>query len=346
MGLPKGYRKNLNITDPKIGTERRQQLLDNISEKGTYLPRGVLSRDMDEAFIEFIERDIAPTIDGEQVPAYFFVMQRWSEFQQTWGNSDQFKNMQIPFITIVRSPNTEVGSNQAGNWNIPGNKTYTYMKVPTWDGNRKGYDMYKIPQPTAVDLTYEIRLFSNRHKEINRYQEILQKAFRSRQYYIYVNGHPMPVTMESIEDETRNDLEERRYYVINCNMRLAGYLMDEDDMEVVPAKSRALVFQEITEGQERFPKITIDTDIEADHITYQFVFKKFSKKSFTFKLKYDVEFYGIDNQVNIDNVEIKNNGNVVNFPFKGSTGDSIKLTITKNDSNKDGSFYLNGTIKS
>lgn len=345
MALPKGYKKNLNITPPDEGRERREQLFHNISDGGTFLPRGVLSRDMDESFIEFVQNEISPVINGEQLPAYFFVLQRWSEFEQTWGNSDKFRNMVIPFLTIVRSPNTEVGTNQAGNWNIPGGRTYAYMKVPTWDGNRKGFDMYKIPQPTAVDLLYEVRLFANRHKEVNKYQEILQKAFRSRQYYIFVNGHPMPVTLEGIEDETKNDLEERRYYVITCNMRLSGYLMDEDDMEVVPAKSRALVFQELTGTGKATPKITFESDIQADNITYQFVFKGGSKNKFSFDVKYDIEFYNSSNLQNIDTLEVKKNGAVVGFPFLASVGDTIRLNIIRNDDNKEASFYLNGTIK-
>jgi hypothetical protein len=40
----KGYRTNINIKNQKIGPERRQEILDNISDKGTFLPRGVLKK--------------------------------------------------------------------------------------------------------------------------------------------------------------------------------------------------------------------------------------------------------------------------------------------------------------
>jgi hypothetical protein len=68
----------------------------------------------------------------------------------------------MPFITILRKPDIQQGQNQAGLWNIPGRRTYTYMKVPTWDGARSGVDLYKVPQPVSVDLTYEIRIFTTK----------------------------------------------------------------------------------------------------------------------------------------------------------------------------------------
>ena len=39
---------NIKITNTKIGVERRQQILDDITDKGTFLPKGVLEEDMDE----------------------------------------------------------------------------------------------------------------------------------------------------------------------------------------------------------------------------------------------------------------------------------------------------------
>jgi hypothetical protein len=51
------------------------------------------------------------------------------------------KNISLPFITIIRKPDIQQGQNQAGLWNIPGNRTYTYTKIPTWDGIREGMDI-------------------------------------------------------------------------------------------------------------------------------------------------------------------------------------------------------------
>ena len=54
MALPKGFRNNIRLTSPNIGVPRRQELLDNIDDDGTFLPRGVHYKDIDETFIEFI----------------------------------------------------------------------------------------------------------------------------------------------------------------------------------------------------------------------------------------------------------------------------------------------------
>ena len=96
----------------------------------------------------------------------------------------------MPFITIVRQPNPQVGNNQSGLYNIPGRNNYTYYKVPTFEGGRKGIDVYKVPQPTSVDITYEVRIFSNKLRDLNKFNTKVLKAFNSIQYYIRVKGHP------------------------------------------------------------------------------------------------------------------------------------------------------------
>ena len=193
MAVPKGFRKDIKIIKDKVGFPRRQEILDDISARGTYLPRGVMYEDMDKSFIEFVEKDLTLTLDGEKVPVVFLTLQRWSEFSKTWQNSDKFKDIKMPFITIVRQPNPQVGQNQAGLFNIPGRRTYTYMKVPTFEGGRRGVDLYKIPQPTSVDINYEVRLFCNRMRDLNKFNVIVQQAFNAIEYYIKVNGHPMPL---------------------------------------------------------------------------------------------------------------------------------------------------------
>ena len=40
--LPKGFKKDIRITPQPIGFGQRQDILDDISSKGTFLPRGVM----------------------------------------------------------------------------------------------------------------------------------------------------------------------------------------------------------------------------------------------------------------------------------------------------------------
>jgi hypothetical protein len=247
--LPRGFKKNVKFIKQKIGPEKRQDMLDDIDYKGTYLPKGVEYEDIDSTFIDFVNEGLHFELDGDSVPVIFLTIQKWTEFSSTWEFSDKFKNIKMPFVTIVRQPDIQVGTNQAGIWNIPGHKLYTYIKIPSFEGGRKGIDTYKIPQPTSVDVTYEVRLFCNRMRDLNKYHKIIQTTFNSRQYYISVKGHPMPIHLENIGDESQMDFDKRRFYVQNFEMKVLGYILDESEFEKIPTINRAgLKFSEVKNG--------------------------------------------------------------------------------------------------
>jgi hypothetical protein len=351
--LPKGFRTDIKITPQPIGFGQRQGILDDIANKGTFLPRSVMYEDMDSTFIEFVEKDLSITIDGEKVPVLFLTLQRWSEFSQSWQFSDKYKDIKMPFITIVRQPNPQVGSNQAGLFNIPGRNTYTYMKVPTFNGGRVGVDVYKIPQPTSVDLTYEVRLFCNRMKDLNKLNQLVQKIFQSRQHYIRVNGHPMPVHLEDIGDESNiDDFENRRFYVQPFQMVLYGYILDDEDFEVIPTVNRAFIATEI-EGLISKVRFKVLPSIVDDGVTYNFVFQRGSNASqnintFSFVSDFNAEFCEITNLINISNIEIKvNNITIFNGVeiverFNINKWDNITINITRIDTSGNSTFSLNG----
>lgn len=333
--VPKGFRNNININPNKIGPERRQESLDDISDKGTFLPRGVSEEDMDETFIDFVKNILNLTIDGAKVPVIFLTIQRWSEFAKTWQFTDKYKDIQLPFITIVRKPDIQVGQNQAGWYNIPGNRTYTYMKVPTWDGARKGVDLYKVPQPTSVDITYEVRIFTNRMKDLNKFNSIVQRNFQSRQSYINVNGHPMPVHLENISDESNiDDFENRRFYVQLFEMKLLGYILDEEDFEVIPTINRVYTFIELDENKT-FHNVIFDPMVKENIVTYTFVFKPRSETEFTFTAKYSINFTQLENIEEITRIVISVNntgvfdGLVLSSPITINANDNVTIRIYK-----------------
>ncbi len=336
MAMPKGYLTNINIVNGKVGPERRQEILDGIADNGTFLPRGVLEEDMDESFVEMVTKDLSITVDGQKVPVIFLTIQRWTEFSKTWQFSDKYKDIQLPFITVVRKPDIQQGQNQAGLWNIPGNRTYTYMKVPTNVGGRVGVDMYKIPQPTSVDIMYEVRIFTNRMKDLNKLNRTIQKAFQSRQYYINVKGHPMPVHLETIGDESNiDDFENRRFYVQLFEMKLLGYIQDEEDYEVVPTINRAMVLMEVDENLGK--NITFDPVIRGNTVTYSIVFKPRSELQFSFTAQYDISFNQLVNIENITRIVISINGGgvfdgtVLTTPIIIQANDVVTIRVYKNN---------------
>lgn len=351
MGMPKGYRTNIDILNHKIGPERRQEILDDIADKGTFLPKGVLEEDMDQTFVEFLNSDdgLSISVDGDKVPVIFLTIQRWTEFSKTWQFSDKYKNIELPFITIVRKPDIQQGQNQAGLWNIPGNRTYTYMKVPTFDGVRRGIDLYKVPQPTSVDLVYEVRIFTNKMKDLNKFNRKIQRAFQSRQCYINVNGHPMPLHLESIGDESNiEDFENRRFYVQMFEMKLLGYILDEDDFEVVPTSNRSILTMELDEGKVNNSAIS-ETVVKNNLITYSFIWKPNAETQFSFTSLYDSNLTQLIKIENLTRIVISVNGVgvfdgvVLNDPLIVKANDVVTIRVYKNQMTI-GSFKLIGNI--
>lgn len=252
MTKPTTYKKNLNINqlpesieypNSSVSVSAAAEAMKNlITNKDAYLPKGVLHFDLDKGFKDFVKTNLETVIDGKKVPVVMLTIQKWSEFTQTWEFVDEYKNIQMPFITIVRQPNTKPGTNANLLYNIPGNKTYVYAEVPTWDGVRKGVDLYKIPHPTPIDITYEVRIFATKQSDLNSFNKTVLKEFRSLQAYTVVNGHYIPIILESENDESQiSDIEQRRFYVQTFNFVLQGFILDPEDFQVVPAISRIVI---------------------------------------------------------------------------------------------------------
>jgi len=331
--MPKGFIKKIKLSNQKVGVERRQELLDDIDEKGTFLPRGVGYEDMDREFKEFLDTDLELTLGDEKVPVIFLTIQRWSEFSKTWQHSDKYKNIKMPFITMVRKPDVQIGTNQAGNWNIPGNRGYTYIKVPTLEGGRKGIDTYKIPQPTAVDISYEVRLFCNRMKDLNKLHMLIQKTFNARQHYLYVNNHPMPLLLDSIADESQiEDFENRRFYIQLFSMRLVGYILSEDEFTVIPTVNRLKVSESILPLEDT-TSIVGDTER-----TYSMVFNDLNVNEHTITTEADVTFNKIGGLVNINDIVITVGVDNKLLPFSVTSGTDVKFTITRSNTAIPASF--------
>ena len=343
MPLPKGFRKNIKLNESKVGFERRQELLDDIDNQGTFLPRGVGYEEMDGDMIKMVNDDISFVIDGDKVPVFFFSIQKWAEFNATWKHTDDHKNIKLPFITVVRVNKVSPGTNQAGNWNEVGQRSYTYVKIPTFEGGRKGVDVYKIPQPTSVDIEYEVRLFCNRMQHINKFNVIIQELFNSRQHYIFPNEHPMPVHLEGIEDESViEDFNKRRYYVQMINLELLGYILDEDKYEIIPTVNRLVVNESIIEPKVK-TKIEIKVDNNVRTLNYSFLIKPKTNNRFDFKAEYDTRFTNVMIGDNLENLTFRVNGTPATIPFVVMAGDVINVKFVK-DFYTTAEFELNGTI--
>jgi hypothetical protein len=102
-------------------------------------------------------------------------------------------------------------------------------------------DIYKIPQPVPVDITYTVAILCNRMRELNKFNQIVLEKFSSRQAYQVIKGHYIPIVMNDVTDESVLDLEKRKFYIQKYTFTLLGFLIDEDEFEITPAITR--VFQ-------------------------------------------------------------------------------------------------------
>ena len=191
MPLPNKIKKNIPLTSPKTLLSRREELVEKINKDGTYLPKSLLHADLDRGFLDFVKDELKLSIEGKTVPTIDIIVttQNWAQFTETWDIQNLDKNVELPFITTVRVPEVKYGTNPSLLYTIPNRRQYFYAQVPTWDGNRHGMDIYKIPQPVPVDITYQVKILCNRMRELNKFNKIILEKFSSRQAYQVIKGH-------------------------------------------------------------------------------------------------------------------------------------------------------------
>ncbi len=344
MALPKKRKKDIDIkvVNPEAGPiEWVDQFLEQNKQ---FLPRSVDFADLDAGFVEFVNNDLGFVLKGEKVPVHFLTLQRWNEFAKVWPNTDKYKNLKIPFVSVVRRPNPETGTNPA-DFKIPVRKNFPYMQIPVWDGNRNGADIYGIPNPVGVDLIYTVRFFSFRMRELNKLHQKVLQTFASAQAYVNIKGHYFPILLESIGDESQiDDLEGKRFYVQTYEMKLQGYLVDEEEFDVKPAISRMFVATEIETKRVKPVARFIKDDAENDKslkVVVQFL--PGAPTSLRFKTDNKTSFSSVDVD-NITTYTIYLNGNPVSVPFVAEPTDQIIINIVKTDSNKISEITLRGLI--
>jgi len=255
MAIPK-IKKTLPLTYPPIGYERRLELLEDINKGGTYLPKSILHEDLDRGFLDFVKDDLKTVVGGKIVKVVDILMttQNWAQFTQTWDFNNIDKNVEPPIITTVRTPEVKYGTLPSLKYTIPNRKQFYYAAVPTWDGQRKGMDIYTIPQPVPVDIKYSVKIICNRMRELNKFNQIVIEKFSSRQAYTKIKGHYIPITLDEISDESVMDVEKRRYYIQSYAFTLQGFLSDEEEYQVKPAISRSLLLIEMDNRKKKVRK--------------------------------------------------------------------------------------------
>ena len=341
MGLPKKIKKDLSLIPKKTLLPRRHEIADMISEDGTYLPKSLLHADLDRGFLDFVKDGLKTVVEGKTVPMVdvLITTQNWSQFVETWDFENIDKNVEPPFITVIRTPEVKYGNNPAVMYNIPNRRLYYYAKVPTWDGQRHGMDIYKIPQPVPVDIKYTVAIVCNRMRELNKFNQVVLEKFASRQAYQTIKGHYIPIINDDITDESILDLEKRKVYIQKYTFTMMGFLIDEDEFEVQPAVTRIFqMYETETNVKKRKPK----KEIPVSPPTATFVFSDVdTEKEETFNYTVNMRF--MDSK-NVDSYSVFINGDYYGddiIEILVNNGDVIKVTIVKDNTSEASSIVFN-----
>ena len=333
MALPKKIKKHLPLIPEKVGRERRQQMLDDITDDGTFLPKGVLHEDLDLGMIDFVKDRLKLVVSEKNVPTINKIItnQNWSQFVETWNFQDLDKNISLPFIATVRMPEVKYGTFQGGAANIPNRRQFFYYTVPTWDGQRKGADVYKIPQPIPVDITYNVKLFCNRMREINEFNKIVMQTFTSKQAYQQIKGHYIPIILDDVSDESAKDLEKRKYYIANYKFTMKGLLIDEEEFQVSPAISRQVTMFEV-DTKVRGKKV-INNPPKPNFFDLDITFLSgVTQLSEVFRYTADLKVTGQENLINCYNTTYSAITNT-NLTYTNCSGNIITLSLSTGNTN-------------
>jgi hypothetical protein len=180
MAIPK-RKTDIQIYKGKELTERRQELLERITKSDTYLPDSILHDDLDFGMMDFVKKNFVVVADGKKIPVIpkILTIQRWSQITNTWEFSDEDGNMKVQLIGVIRKPDVQPGSNPSIIRTIPERMQFHYASVATWNGTQMGADIYKIPQPIAVDLSYEVTIVCTKFRDLNKFNKIVLQKFAS-----------------------------------------------------------------------------------------------------------------------------------------------------------------------
>jgi hypothetical protein len=340
MGLPKKIKKDLSLIPKKTLLPRRHEIADMISEDGTYLPKSLLHADLDRGFLDFVKDGLKTVVEGKTVPMVdvLITTQNWAQFVETWNFENIDKNVEPPFITVIRTPEVKYGSNPAVMYNIPNRRLYYYAKVPTWDGQRHGMDIYKIPQPVPVDIKYTVAIVCNRMRELNKFNQIVLEKFSSRQSYQTIKGHYIPIVNDEITDESIMDLEKRKVYIQKYTFTMMGFLIDEDEFEVQPAVTRIFqIYETESKIKKKKPKKEVPNSPQTATFTYSDIDVE---KEETFHYTVNMRFMDSEN---VDSYSVFINGDYYGddvVVILVNSGDVIKITIIKDNPSEQSSIVF------
>ena len=246
MSFPKKAKITVDVNPPKVGTEYLKYGFDRIEElmraadvNTKFLPRTILLEDLDQALYNYVNEDgMKLEIDNKSVPNFYMDNDRWGEFSKTWKFADNDRNVPTPYITIRRI-DKQAGTRLGTRYRVPQPRKFRYLDVPILDDGEIIYLRFKMPEPTNVDMIYEVALFTKYRVDVNKYDEQVLKNFASRQDYIFIKGNPLPLLFEGFaEANPIENIDGDRFFVSKYALKILGFIQDEKEFEITRTTRR------------------------------------------------------------------------------------------------------------
>jgi len=227
--------------------------LDKQFENSGFLPQKLEILDFDKGLLDFFKSSnfsLSDTNDNMRtVPIIWVSQELWAERKQFWKNmtNEQGEEISRPFIAIVRK-GVKQGTSPLKR-TIPVKKKFTYVKVAKFNGTTKEYDLYKIPQPSYVDIDYEVRFVSSYIIDTNRfYEKVIGEFYSSRQGYMNINGYQIRSVMSDPSENNQVDVNDERIFQVSVPITVFGKLIDPKDFEKVNGVTKVSIKISETKG--------------------------------------------------------------------------------------------------
>lgn len=338
--------RKLNLIRGDYGDGQRLSFQENELANAPIVPNPVEYEDIDNAFCDFFKNNITLVDeDGNKFETYtFFSSQRFSEFSQTWGHDDADGNLLMNFFTINRDNNPNWGTLQGGAYNIPGNNRFTVLMREVVDDN--GVDCYEITsmsQPIQVDIMYRLNLVTAKFRYLNEFNTKMNTLFASKQCYLNVNGHYMPMLLDNIGDSTDYTIDGRKFYIQTMEIKLVSYIIPRDDIKVNLVPKRRKVTTNLKQYDRTY--VSMDYD-ETDENIFKLSIKfnqGVSKVNFTLDEDMYLEF---EEKINANKITMKLNDDDIDYDtrIKINAGDEISIKITQPVGTKTSEIIFNGQL--
>lgn len=346
--LPKKNFTRLGMRKEPFGKEVRIDYQNTILDKAPIFPKTLEYSDIDNAFFAFVENEIDLTVDGKLVPTYtLYSNQRFSEYTQMWEHSDENGNLYLNFKTVNREKNPSVGENQGKMWNIAGNRRYKiFQRDVLEDNGNESVEIYSMSQPYCIDLTYTVSFVTTTIESLNKFNQKLNKLFKSRQHYIRPNGHFIPMVLNDISDETAYSISDRKFCVQSASIKVMAYIIEKDDFEVKKYPKKARLF---TNGEElkEAKKACVEIEEYDNPMTNRTIKVNITFKPWCYKTEFEFDTEMIVENVILNNIRtlrlmINDELYYTSKGFKLHEGDNVRIQTKIIEADKESSIHFVG----